>query len=151
MTVEGNIIQLQVAKKASTNSAKMTKFRRLVNLFDTHSATPFFSIKSTGLFGFEDLIQPSDFNQATTKTIIRSELIIKNISNIKTVKKLDRLSDLLCTTVDTAEFIRNVHPDPQFRIQANNTHEHLSTFLSQLNTHQGLYNVSIRYAYTLIT
>ncbi|KAJ3290651.1 Mitochondrial intermediate peptidase [Borealophlyctis nickersoniae] len=57
----------------------------------------------------------------------------------KTVKRLDRISDVLCSVLDMTELIRNVHPDKQFRRAADEAFAKLSTFLNQLNTHQGLY------------
>lgn len=59
----------------------------------------------------------------------------------KVVKNLDRLSDLLCSVVDLAEFVRNAHPDPEWVASANNLYESLSEFMNVLNTHVGLYNV----------
>ena len=59
----------------------------------------------------------------------------------KVVKNLDRLSDLLCSVVDLAEFVRNAHPDPKWVTSANNLYESLSEFMNVLNTHVGLYNV----------
>ena len=59
----------------------------------------------------------------------------------KVVKNLDRLSDLLCSVVDLAEFVRNAHPDPKWVASANNLYESLSEFMNVLNTHVGLYNV----------
>ena len=60
---------------------------------------------------------------------------------LKVVKNLDRLSDLLCSVVDLAEFVRNAHPDPKWVASANNLYESLSEFMNVLNTHVGLYNV----------
>ena len=59
----------------------------------------------------------------------------------KVVKNLDRLSDLLCSVVDLAEFVRNAHPDQKWVASANNLYESLSEFMNVLNTHVGLYNV----------
>ena len=61
----------------------------------------------------------------------------------KVVKNLDRLSDLLCSVVDLAEFVRNAHPDPKWVASANNLYESLSEFMNVLNTHVGLYNVRL--------
>ncbi|KAJ3018899.1 Mitochondrial intermediate peptidase [Thoreauomyces humboldtii] len=57
----------------------------------------------------------------------------------KTVKRLDRLSDILCSVVDSAELIRNVHPDTRFIRAANDAHHALSSIINQLNTHTRLY------------
>jgi mitochondrial intermediate peptidase len=57
----------------------------------------------------------------------------------KTVKRVDTISDILCSVLDPAEFIRNVHPDEAFVNVANQVCSALHTFLSQLNTHKGLY------------
>ncbi|KAJ3087388.1 Mitochondrial intermediate peptidase [Quaeritorhiza haematococci] len=57
----------------------------------------------------------------------------------KTVKRLDKLSDILCSVVDTAELVRNVHPEAGWVEGANRAHAVLSNFLNRLNTHSGLY------------
>ena len=68
----------------------------------------------------------------------------------KVVKNLDRLSDLLCSVVDLAEFVRNAHPDPKWVASANNLYESLSEFMNVLNTHVGLYNVCWKMPFLLL-
>ncbi len=59
----------------------------------------------------------------------------------KAVKRLDLLSDLVCSVVDAAQLIMAVHPDPKVAKDAAKSHALLSNFLSQLNTNTPLYLV----------
>ncbi|TPX60876.1 hypothetical protein SpCBS45565_g07392 [Spizellomyces sp. 'palustris'] len=105
--------------------------------------------RHVGLFGFAALDRPEGFIRAARAAIDEVNQIVErvcaatrehNISEMKkTVKRLDRLSDILCSVVDTAELIRHVHPDGRFVRSANDAHGILSNFMNQLNTHQGLY------------
>ncbi|CAE7179171.1 unnamed protein product [Rhizoctonia solani] len=52
---------------------------------------------------------------------------------------VDRLSDILCSVIDTAEFVRNSHPDPGWVAAANDAYEYLCSWMNELNTHVGLY------------
>ncbi|KAJ3229874.1 Mitochondrial intermediate peptidase [Chytriomyces hyalinus] len=56
------------------------------------------------------------------------------------VKRLDALSDSLCSVLDATELIQNVHPDPDVVEDAKAGNALLTSFMNQLNTHQGLYN-----------
>ncbi len=60
-----------------------------------------------------------------------------------TIKRVDTISDILCSVLDTAEFIRNVHPSEDYVDIANKVSISLHSFFSQLNTHVGLYQVSV--------
>ena len=57
------------------------------------------------------------------------------------VKRLDRLSDKLCSMIDTFELLRNVHPNPQYINAANEAYEILNNYFNQLNTNYNLYQV----------
>jgi mitochondrial intermediate peptidase len=59
------------------------------------------------------------------------------------VKNLDRLSDMLCGVIDLAELVRNAHPDRLWAEAANHAYETLCEFMNVLNTHTGLYEVSL--------
>ncbi|OUM64820.1 hypothetical protein PIROE2DRAFT_42190 [Piromyces sp. E2] len=55
------------------------------------------------------------------------------------VKRLDRLSDKLCSMIDTFELLRNVHPNPEYINAANEAYEILNNYFGQLNTNYHLY------------
>lgn len=59
------------------------------------------------------------------------------------VKKLDRLSDMLCGVIDLAEFVRNVHPEEEWSEGANEAYEGLCGYMNELNTNVGLYEVRL--------
>jgi mitochondrial intermediate peptidase len=119
------------------------------------------AVAPTGLFGWDKLRNPEDLIRACDKAIEEAmqliEVILKDTNAPSdpsmldasartaeswTVKRLDRLSDAVCSVVDTAELLRNVHPDEKFVEAAHAVHERLSDFLSWLNVHQELYQVS---------
>ncbi|KAJ3151390.1 Mitochondrial intermediate peptidase [Geranomyces michiganensis] len=106
--------------------------------------------KSTGLCGLPVLDRPEGFIKAANAAIEEVRMIITKVCQAvdqnnaaemqKTVKRLDRLSDILCLIVDSAELVRNVHPDAHFAKAANDAHAALSSVINQLNTHQELFN-----------
>ena len=123
--------------------------RDLVAFFDVPSASSPSSGPSTGIFGHPSLTNPQALESIADAVLQRAQLLTERILRapqsrsemFKVVKNLDRLSDLLCSVVDLAEFVRNAHPDPEWVASANNLYESLSEFMNVLNTHVGLYNV----------
>ena len=106
------------------------------------------SIQNTGLFGYSKLDGPDGIRNAaklvTQQAIHLSQLICDANSAEelrKTVKRVDTISDMLCSVLDVAELLRNVHPDPLFVNAANQVCSELHQFLSELNTNQELYQV----------
>ena len=106
-------------------------------------------ISSTGLFGYPTLSSPQGLAQATQLAIAKSNEIVRKVCEasepqewIKTVKRLDQLSDLLCSVVDAAQLLRSVHPDEQFSQSADESYYTISNYLNQLNTHLPLYHAS---------
>ncbi|KAJ3407047.1 Mitochondrial intermediate peptidase [Chytridiales sp. JEL 0842] len=103
-------------------------------------------IGPAGLFGYVDLNNHTGFLKAAERAIRQSEKLVTLVCNSTspseirwTVKRLDRLSDMLCCVLDAAELIQNVHPDLRVVKAANQAHAALSNVLNQLNTNRGLY------------
>ena len=127
----------------------MNSKRLLSECFDTPLTVLDTRIGSTGLFGYSRLNSPDGFVAAAKVALNKGQQIVDMVCNAvecddrnelrKAVKRLDVLSDTLCAVLDTAELIRNVHPDSQVVTAANKAHSILNTFLNQLNTHRGLY------------
>ncbi|KAJ3178379.1 Mitochondrial intermediate peptidase [Irineochytrium annulatum] len=96
-----------------------------------------------GLFGYADLAGPDGFQRAARRAVEQAkrlvDVIVADPGGRLTVKRLDRLSDMLCCILDAAELIQHVHPRPEVVRDANRAHAELSNYLNQLNTHQGLY------------
>ena len=123
--------------------------RDLVAFFDTPSGSPIPSGPPTGIFGHPSLTSPQALESIADAILQRAQLLTQRVllapqsrsEMFKVVKNLDRLSDLLCSVVDLAEFVRNAHPDPRWVASANNLYESLSEFMNVLNTHVGLYDV----------
>ncbi|KAG8715688.1 Mitochondrial intermediate peptidase [Ceratobasidium sp. 423] len=107
--------------------------------------------RPTGLFGNSDLARPSDFISLAKKTQRYTKRIVDRIVDYgqagasdstdlaALVGLVDRLSDTLCSVIDTAEFVRNSHPDPRWVTAANDAYEYLCSWMNELNTHVGLY------------
>ncbi|CAG8485533.1 12715_t:CDS:2 [Cetraspora pellucida] len=109
---------------------------------------PLSTRKFTGLFRNSELTSPQGFQKEAEKAVRRVKLLINRIVNANTdeelrkvVKNLDRLSDVLCSVIDTAEFVRTVHPDQKFSQEANRIYEYLCSFMNSLNTNRELYQV----------
>ena len=138
------------ARAASTVTLPPTSHDRdLVAFFDMPPGSSTSSGLSTGIFGHPSLTNPQALESIADAILQRAQLLTERILRapqsrsemFKVVKNLDRLSDLLCSVVDLAEFVRNAHPDPEWVASANNLYESLSEFMNVLNTHVGLYNV----------
>lgn len=107
---------------------------------------------SQGLFRLAPLADPSHLPRLTDRTLIQARAIVDRITQAPAdpigrelrlvVKNLDRLSDVLCGVIDMCELVRNVSPDDEWVGQADVAYERLCSFMNELNTHQGLYEVS---------
>lgn len=104
--------------------------------------------KFTGLFRNPELATPQGFHLEAEKALRRVKLLVNRITNANTekelrkvVKNMDRLSDTLCSVIDTAEFIRSSHPDPKFAQAANWAYGYLCSYMNSLNTNTELYQV----------
>lgn len=106
---------------------------------------------ASGLFGYSDLQVPQDWAKVVRARRRQADSLVQQIirdgASRLTVKRLDRLSDMICTVVDTAEVVRHVHPDREMASAANAAHETLSNYLNRLNTHTGLYKVFAGFSY----
>ena len=105
--------------------------------------------KYTGLFGYKILSGEYGFSKMTDLALRKSNAIVQSVimaesarDLILTVKRLDKLSDLLCSVIDTAQLIQFVHPDELIRGDAHNAFKKLSNYLNGLNTNEQLYSVS---------
>lgn len=115
--------------------------------------------QSQGLFRYSQVRQAQDLPQVAAKTLERAHLIVNRITALPelfasesyspaqallaTAKQFDRLSDLLCAVIDLCEFIRNVHTEMVWINHANEAYELLCSYMNELNTHVGLYQVSM--------
>jgi intermediate peptidase len=123
--------------------------KALIQFFDDPSRVSFAKGLPTGIFGHPTLTSPGALETIAGATLQRAQLLTERILRapqsrsemFRVVKNLDRLSDLLCSVVDLAEFIRNAHPERAWVESANALYEALSEFMNILNTHVGLYDV----------
>lgn len=123
----------------------------LIPFFDDPLAHRSWSSSSSGLFLHESLTKPRSLSLLAHGTLRRAQLLTDRILRAKesrdelllVLKNLDKLSDLLCGVIDLAELIRNSHPDSQWVNSANDAYDTLCEFMNVLNTHVGLYEVSV--------
>jgi intermediate peptidase len=107
---------------------------------------------SEGLFRFPPLTSPSHLPRLAERTLIQASAIVRRIVAAPSdstgrelrlvVKNLDRLSDVLCGVIDMCELVRNVHPEEEWVVQSDLVYERLCSFMNELNTNRGLYEVS---------
>ena len=126
--------------------------KALITLFDHPKSlllsSPF---KVTGLFTHPSLVHPGALISLADATLVRAQLLTDRILRApqsrdelqKVVKNMDRLSDMLCGVIDLSELVRNAHPDRLWVDAANQAYENLWEFMNVLNTHVGLYEVSL--------
>ncbi|SCZ94769.1 BZ3500_MvSof-1268-A1-R1_Chr12-1g03646 [Microbotryum saponariae] len=147
---------------SSSSSLPATHNTPLHQLFDvplnSYASSPTYSSNPTGLFLQPVLTTPSSFPVLAHRTTLRAQILVQRICDPSTyaqttvqdlaqaehaflamVKDLDRLSDLLCGVIDLAELVRNVHPQEEWRSEANEAYEGLYAYMNELNTHVGLY------------
>jgi intermediate peptidase len=126
--------------------------KNLIKLFDyPKSLLPSSPFKVTGLFTHRSLVHPGALLSLADATLVRAQLLTDRILRApqsrdelqKVVKNLDRLSDMLCGVIDLSELVRNAHPDRAWVDAANKAYESLWEFMNVLNTHVGLYEVSV--------
>jgi intermediate peptidase len=162
-----NISRLSSTALSSPAESKSTLFTKygsddaqLPSLFDRPSLSSYgTSSRITGLFGNSDLVDPLDFIQLAQRTQKYTKRLVDRIASYSEsapgspndlsalVGLVDRLSDTLCSVIDTAEFVRNSHPDPRWVTAANNAYESLCSWMNELNTHVGLYKVTYTFPY----
>ncbi|KAI8806896.1 hypothetical protein BJ742DRAFT_814746 [Cladochytrium replicatum] len=106
------------------------------------------AVRPTGLFGYNDLVSPKALYTAAQIRLRQAQALVDAIIDEKsnsteeirrTVKRLDVLSDWLCSVVDMCELLRSVHPDPYYMLAATEILGDLTNYLNQLNTHRGLF------------
>jgi len=110
----------------------------------------FFALKGTrptGLFGYNLLRGSDGFKRMADDALTRSNIIVAKVlaaesdqELMKTIKRLDKLSDILCSVIDSAQLIQLVHPQALIRDDAMQSFKKLSNYLNSLNTNHQLYS-----------
>lgn len=139
---------------SSLSASDEADFKAHFDAYDSYRSATSSSIQSGsgGLFLFPPLQTPAALPALTTRTLIHSKAIVERIKDAPSdptgkelrlvVKNLDRLSDLLCGVIDMCELVRNVHTDQAWVAESDSAYERLCSFMNELNTDQGLYQVS---------
>lgn len=102
----------------------------------------------SGLFKNNHLLAPSGLVAFSKRSLNVAESLVNEMltevhsekGKLNYIKKLDRLSDVLCRVIDVAEFIRATHPSAQWVRAAQQTHEIMFEYMNQLNTNVELYS-----------
>ena len=151
-TLNVSLQRLSFLRRLSTQIPTSVDDKALITLFDhPRSLLPPSPFKVTGLFAHPSLAHPGALISLADATLLRAQLLTDRILRapqsrselFKVVKNLDRLSDMLCGVIDLAELVRNAHPDRIWIDPANKAYETLCEFMNVLNTHVGLYQVSL--------
>ncbi|GAP85949.1 putative mitochondrial intermediate peptidase [Rosellinia necatrix] len=97
--------------------------------------------ENVGLFRNKYLTSPQGFLMFADITIARASNLVDRVTNASTVseyrtlvKKLDRLSDLLCRVLDVSDFVRITHPDLEIQAAASAAWSKVYMYMNQLNT-----------------
>jgi intermediate peptidase len=113
------------------------------NIFDKQSRNT--AIGTTGMFGYRNIKTPNDLMAISKQSLNHAanlvDLIVGSNDSDDTVKQIDGLSDLICSLLDSAELLRNIHPDKQWVNVANDCYVELHTYLNTLNTNTAIYTV----------
>ena len=151
-TLNVSLQRLSFLRRLSTQIPTSVDDKALITLFDhPRSLLPLSPFTVTGLFAHPSLAHPGALISLADATLLRAQLLTDRILRapqsrselFKVVKNLDRLSDMLCGVIDLAELVRNAHPDRIWIDAANKAYETLCEFMNVLNTHVGLYQVSL--------
>ncbi|RCK58181.1 Mitochondrial intermediate peptidase [Candida viswanathii] len=142
----------------ATTTTLPSKYNHIRKVFDDQkyfndftragSNSTMFSTPQTGLFQNERLTTPQGLVEFSKKSLHEAKELVQEMlseantidGQLKYIKKLDQLSDILCRVIDVAEFIRVVHPGQKWVNAAQQTHEIMFEFMNQLNTNVELYS-----------
>ncbi|KAI0227340.1 Mitochondrial intermediate peptidase [Massospora cicadina] len=101
---------------------------------------------AVGLLNRPEMVTPEGFQQWVNAVLQQASLLVERICRLESdldalliVKRLDRLSDLLCSIIDYAEFVRSNHPNRRYVNHANQAYLKMASYMNQLNTTPRLY------------
>lgn len=140
---------VRLARSYSTHTVQ-DEHDQLRAVLDSGASAPGTAGEPTGLFGETALRTPFDFVFIAEDTKYRAQALVERISRAhrsgnrsrdmqQAVRNLDRLSDLLCKTIDLAEFLRTAHPHPDWREASELAHGVLVNYMNELNTNVDMY------------
>ncbi|KAJ9067685.1 Mitochondrial intermediate peptidase [Entomophthora muscae] len=99
-----------------------------------------------GLLQRSEMVSPEGFQPWVNAVLKQANLLVQKICRVESdmdafyiVKRLDRLSDLLCSVIDFAEFVRSNHPSKRYAAHANQAYLQMASYMNQLNTTPQLY------------
>jgi intermediate peptidase len=123
---------------------RFTKLRPITSLSGSDDTGATSQGTGDGFAGITGLRDPRDWKMLASKTEGACRGLVDSVikagpKGVDTIRTLDEISDILCQTIDAAEFCRHVHEDPQWRHAANAACDQLGAFVHELNTHYGLY------------
>ncbi|KAK9312719.1 hypothetical protein V1522DRAFT_201693 [Lipomyces starkeyi] len=128
----------------------------LRTVFDTPASAHEFLSPSGATAGSPGLLMNSKLQSAKSliqfagDTLISARKVTNRILSLKgsseqslrgAIRLFDRLSDMLCRVIDLAEFIRTVHPDPEYIAAAEYAHSYMMSYMIELNSSSELYDV----------
>ena len=100
--------------------------------------------------------KPSDFRVVVGEAIARCDKVRARLaaqsssvcisSHSRTLLELDSISNEICSVIDVAELVRNVHSDEVFRSEAENAFASMSSYICNVNQDSVLYSCLMQIA-----
>ena len=105
-----------------------------------------------GIFSTADLKRPGDFGALVAGAIARCDAVRSKLSNLpsasvdlSTLMLLDSISNEICSVIDVAELVRNVHGDAAFRAEAERAFSTMASYIGQVNKDSSLYTTLMQF------
>ncbi|KAK9481176.1 hypothetical protein V1514DRAFT_323151 [Lipomyces japonicus] len=142
-----------LTRSAVSTASHVTDDKLLRDAFDSPQAWSEFTsnlnaLDSQGLLMNSRLNTADSLVQFAVDTLHAAQRTTGKILAITTeqemhgaIRLLDRLSDMLCRVIDLAEFIRTIHPDPNFVRAAEYAYEIMISYMIQLNSSDEMYHI----------
>lgn len=145
----GQLARSQIGCLYSTTHFQHEPDADLRNVFDSTDFWNDFSApnsKYTGLFDNPYLDSPQGITKFTEVSLLEAKTLASEIIGASsaeelrsTIRKLDRLSDILCKVIDMVSFVRMSHPSQSFLDAAQQSHEVMFEYMNVLNTSVEMY------------
>jgi Zn-dependent oligopeptidase len=112
------------------------------NFHTKQKATPLLSLDEAAIYKAEDIKSATHraiHNINSLRSIFHDQKRLAILPTREQLLLLDSISNELCLIMDTAEFIRNTHENPDFQQAAEDSFALLSEMVTELNADRSLY------------
>ena len=105
-----------------------------------------------GIFSTAELQHPGDFGALVAGAIARCDAVRSKLAtlpsasvDLSTLMLLDSISNEICSVIDVAELVRNVHGDAAFRAEAEKAFSTMASYIGQVNKDSSLYTTLMQF------